>query len=443
MKNRYLITIAPWKGILSFAFPVYLGLLLQCLYMTADALFLGNFESEAALSAVGATMVLNMFFLSFANGLSAGGCIKIARLFGEKKYKVMRSYASSALILLSILGFVAGIVGFFCCVPFFLFVTDLPQVLHAEAILFFRILCLGMVFSFGYNIIAGILRGVGDSRASLYFLLASSILNVLLDWLLIAIFKYGVVGAAVATVLSQVFSCVLAFVYMTKRYSEFRWNLNEFTFDKEAALDIIRVGTPMALQQLVVTTGFTCIQRAVNSFGPAMTASFVVAQKMEMFLTMPAMALQITQATFASQNMGAGFEQRVKAGAWQTIFMAAFITIVLAIAMRNFIPEIIKLFALSPQAAIFCSSHLNTTSIGIIILASYFPLLGLLQGIGLAWKTTIIALLVLTVRVGSTYILKDESLMGASIIWFNGPFGWIIGFSLAWFFTFRALKRYL
>lgn len=441
MRDRYLITSPPWKGICTFALPVYLGLLLQCLYMTADSLFLGNYEGEAALSAVGATNVLNFFFLAVANGLSAGACVKIARLFGEKQTAEMRHYASTSILLLLGLGVVAGILGYFGCVPFFKYVTDLPKILQSDAVLFFRILCLGMVFSFAYNIFAGVLRGIGDSRASLYFLLASSLLNVGLDWLFIAVFKYGVTGAAVATIISQLFSCVLAWLYMTKRYPEFKWRLKEFTFSKARARDVINIGVPMALQQMVVTTSFTCIQRAANSFGPAMTASFVVAQKIEMLFTMPALSLQISQASFVGQNIGARRPDRVLKGAWQTILIAIAVTTFFSLTVRAYCSEIIGIFGLSPQAVAYCTSQIETTSLGMIILTSYFPILGLLQGLGLAWKTTIIAVSVLSVRVGSIYLLKDESLMGAAIIWFNGPFGWILGFMLSWFFALKALKK--
>ena len=179
---------------------------------------------------------------------------------------------------------------------------------------YFRIYALGLVFQFGYNIFASILRAVGDSAATLYFLMIASVLNIGLDILFVALLHWGVMGAALATDLAQLASFIAAYIYMARRYPVFRFRLNEYSWDRGMAQKTLKVGYPIALQMVIVSLGLTFIQRAVNGFGQAMTASFTVAHRIEMYLNLPCTAFQTTLATYTGQNIGAGRLDRVKLG---------------------------------------------------------------------------------------------------------------------------------
>ncbi|MDD3797144.1 MAG: MATE family efflux transporter, partial [Lachnospiraceae bacterium] len=327
MNNKTMTEGAPWKAILSFMVPVLLGLLLQQLYNTVDTIIVGNFAGESPLAAVGACGVLTMVFLALANGFSAGACILIAQLFGAGKKEEIRRQASSSLLVMLAMGVLATVVGIVSSRFALEHILATPGSLIPMANTYFKIYAAGLIFQFGYNIVAAILRGIGDSKATLYFLLVASVINVILDILFVYNLNMGVAGAAIATDIAQAISCVVGFGYMMRKYPMFRWKRKELTFEWQLARLTLKTGFPMALQQFMVSFGFVFIQRAVNSYGEAMTASFSVAQKVETYMILPASALMTTQGTYTGQNMGANRLDRVNTGAKQTFIISEIITV--------------------------------------------------------------------------------------------------------------------
>ena len=188
----------------------------------------------------------------------------------------------------------------------------------------------------------------------------------------------------------------------------------------------------MALQQFIVSFGFVFIQRAVNSFGEAMTASFSVAQKIETYMTLPASALMTTQGTFTGQNIGAGRLDRIKTGAKQTVILSEIITAMILIIVIVFVGQIVKAFGLGAEAVGYCTEHIRFVAYSLPVFAAYFPLLGLFQGANNALFSTLVATGALTVRVAVTYLLKGIPEFGFHMIWWNTLFGWGFGFVLAW-----------
>lgn len=428
----------PWKGILSFMFPVFMGLLLQQLYNTADTIIVGNFSGETSLAAVGACGVLTLVFLALANGFSVGACVLVAQLFGAGKEKEMRRQASTSLLVMLGMGIAATAVGVFIS-PFALkYILATPESLLSMADTYFRIYALGLIFQFGYNIVAAILRGIGDSRATLYFLLIASVINVVLDIILVYNFQMGVVGVAVATDIAQVVSCVAGFIYMMKKYPLFRFKWKEITFERSLAKQTLKAGFPMALQQFIVSVGFVFIQRAVNSYGEAMTASFSVAQKIETYLTLPANALMTTQSTYTGQNIGAGKIDRVMTGAKHTVIISEIISVCILSVVFVFAKPIVTAFGLGAEAAGYCISHVRCVAVCLIPFASYFPLLGLFQGANDALYSTFVATSALAVRVISTYVLQEIPVVSYRMVWWNTLFGWGLGCIITWTHFFRG-----
>ena len=438
MTKETLLTGRPWKGILTFMFPVFMGLLLQQFYNTADTIIVGNFASEAALAAVGACGVLTMAFLALADGFSAGACVLIAQLFGAGETERMRRQASSALLVMTGMGIAATVVGVLISRFALRYILATPESLLSMADTYFKIYSLGLVFQFGYNIIAAILRGIGDSKATLYFLLIASIINIALDIVFVYNFRMGVMGVAIATDIAQIASCVAAFVYMMKKYPLFRWKPNEFTFEWALARLTLQRGFPMALQQLIVSLGFVFIQRAVNSYGEAMTASFSVAQKIETYMTLPANALMTTQGTYTAQNIGAGKPERVITGVKHTVILSELISICILSVVFIFATPIVTAFGLGAEAAGYCTAHVRCVALCLIPFASYFPLLGLFQGANNALYSTFVATSALAIRVISTYALQEIPAIGYHMIWWNTLFGWGLGCILTWVHFFRG-----
>ena len=218
---------SPWKHILRFSLPVLAGSLLQQLYNTVDTIIVGRFAGESALSAVGTTGSFAFLFLAIATGFSAGNGVVVAQRYGAGDEKAVRANASTGILFLMLLGVASAGIGIAVARPAYVYLVNVPGEILDMTLVYFRIYAAGLIFQFGYNIFSAILRAVGDSAATLYFLLISSVLNIGLDVLFVAGFHWSVAGAAVATVISQGASFVAAYVYMSKKYPLFRFQLPE------------------------------------------------------------------------------------------------------------------------------------------------------------------------------------------------------------------------
>ena len=294
------------------------------------------------------------------------------------------------------------------------------------------------MFQFGYIIAAALLRALGDSKATLYFLLVSSILNVVLDLVFVAGLGMGVAGAAIATVLSQIASCVIGFAYMHRRYALLRFSLRELRMDLKTAGRILQVGAPMAIQQSIVSCGFLFLQRLVNYYGESMIASYTVASRMENILMIPIIGIQNTMATFAGQNMGAQRPDRVSKGLGQGVLVSLGMTLSLCLAQIAGIPPIIRAFQLDAGAADICRLHLFSSAVAIPIFAVYFPANGMCQGVGEGFHATFYALLALGLRVVFAYALHKTSLFGYTAIWWSQAMSWTITLVVCYVHFFRG-----
>ena len=432
MNHKAMTEGAPWRLILRFVLPVLAGALLQQLYNTVDAIVVGNFSGEAALSAVGTTGSLTFMFLAVAMGLSAGNGVIVAQFYGAGDQKQVRNNAAAGILFLMLLGVGASLLGILVARPAFVYIVNVQESYMELTLIYFRIYAIGLVFQFGYNIFASVLRAVGDSAATLYFLLITSILNIVLDLIFVAWFHWGVAGAAAATVISQVVSFLAAYLYMTRKYPVFRFTFRDYRWDGKMIAATVRVGFPITLQMVVASMGMTLIQRAVNGFGQAMTASFTVGQRIEMYLNLPCSSFQTALATYTGQNIGARKLERVRIGVRQTMLITLLMAAVISGVVWFLADQIIILFGLSDQAAEYCLQHLRAVAIFNIILNSYFPLFGVFQGANHSGVPAVVATGALSTRVLVTYLFRNGPLFGFRIVWWNGLFGFGVGFLIAW-----------
>ena len=428
----------PWKGALRFALPLLLGNLLQQLYNTADTIIVGNYVSDRALSAVGSCTSLTMLFTALALGFSIGAGVLAAQYYGAQKLDEVRRIAATSIVLFLALGAAMSVLGVLLTRPLLAGLLQTPEALREMAVTYFMIYAAGLIFQFGYNIAAALLRAIGDSRATLYFLLASSLLNVVLDLLLVAVVKLGVAGAAIATVFSQLLSCVLSFWYMHRKYEFLRFSVRQLRFEPALAGRVLAVGAPMAVQQSVVSCGFMFMQRLVNSCGEDMVASFTVGSRIENYLILPTISFQSTMATYTGQNIGARQPERVSRGLRQVILLAICITLPLSAAAYFLAPQIISLFAISGQAAAYCAQHLQLAACAVLVFAVYFPCNGLLQGAGEGLYATACAALALGVRVALAYLLIQTALFGVAAIWWSQLLAWVVTLVFCYCHYFRG-----
>ncbi len=434
MNNRMMTEGAPWKHILRFAMPVLAGSLLQQLYNTVDAIIVGNYAGEASLAAVGTTGTFAFLFLALALGFSAGNGVVVAQHYGAKDEQRVRDNASTGILFLMVLGAASMVVSLLLSGPAFSYVLGVPDSYIDQTLIYFNIFAVGFIFQFGYNAFSAILRAVGDSASTLYFLLIASVINIGLDFLFVAVFHWGVAGAAIATDISQAVSFVAAYLYMRKKYPIFRFALKDYKWNGALIAKTVKIGFPISLQMIIISVGFTFIQRAVNEFGQAMTASFTVGQRLEQYLNLPFNAFSTTLATYVGQNIGAGRMDRVKTGTRQTLIISLLMTAAISAVVWVLADNIIVLFSLSDQAAVYCLEHLHTVALINIILSVYVPIFGLFQGSNHSIVPALVACFALTMRVVVTYVFRYSPFLGYSIIWWNGLFGYGVGCTLTWIY---------
>ena len=440
MNGKSMVEGAPWKSIVKFALPVLFGSFVQQLYNTVDTAVVGHFGNATALPAVGTTGAIAFLFLAIAIGFSAGNGVLVAQHYGANNEEKVRSNAATGITLLIVMGAILSVLGILVAEPIFKYILAVPAENLNQSIVYFRIYAAGLIFQYGYNIFSSILRSVGDSLATLLFLMVSSVINALLDLLFVAIFRWDVAGAAIATVISQFISFVAAYLYMRKKYSIFRFQWSDYNLERTNVFNTMKVGMPIALQMMVVSCGQTLIQRAVNQFKDAMMASFAAAQRMEMYINIPCMAMQTTMATYAGQNIGAGRLDRVKKGLRQAMVINMAFTLLISVLIWIFPNAITQIFNLNAQASAYCFDHLRTIALVNLILAMYIPLFGLYQGAGHSMFPMVVSIFALSVRVLVTYLFRYSAFFGYTIIWWNSLFGFGTGLILTW--TYYFSKRW-
>ena len=311
----------PWKLILQFALPIMAGNLLQQLYNTADTIIVGNFNGQQALSAVGACASLTVLFTALAIGFSIGAGVLISQYFGASRERELRQYAATAIVLMLAMGLFMSLAGVVSARFLLERVLGTPEALLPMTLLYFRIYAAGLVFQFGYNIAAALLRALGDSKATLYFLLVSSILNVVLDLAFVAGLGLGVAGAALATVVSQLGSGLLCVGYLKKHFPILRMEKDDWKLRRPEVMRLLGMGVPVGLQFSITAIGSVMLQSAVNSLGAVCVSGVAVAGKIYMLLACPFDALAMAATNFTGQNLGAGKYDRIKQGTYACMFI--------------------------------------------------------------------------------------------------------------------------
>lgn len=428
----------PWKGILIFAVPIALGNILQQLYNTVDTIVVGNFVGQDALSAVGSCAFLTALYLSIAMGFSLGASVLAAQFYGAEDNINLKKCFSTSILLLGGMGLVMTVFALLTNNLWLRFLIAVPESLYDTALLYINVYAVGLFFQFIYNIVAALLRALGDSKASLYFLVLSAVVNIVLDIVLIGYMNVGVAGAAIATNISQLGACIASIVYLNKQYPSLRISQESLKFDALMAKKVFQTGLPMAIQQAIVSCGFMFIQRLVNSYGPAMIASYTVAMRIEFYVLIPIQALQNTLATYSGQNWGAGNLKRIMSGLKQTIFMACMISAVICFATYIYAAPLIQIFGISGDAAEYCIRHVNVACFAIMLFAVYFPCLGLYQGVGKGFFATIIATVVLFSRIVLAYSMSSVPWIDSAALWWCEPISYMIVIVINYVYFFRG-----
>lgn len=358
--------------IFNFTLPLLLGNMLQQTYSLIDAAIVGKFLGINALASVGASTSVVFLILGFCNGCCGGFGIPVAQKFGARDYVSMRRLVSVSLKLAGMMS--VGIALSTCLLCAFILRTmQTPENIFQDAYWYLLITFIGVPCTFFYNLLSSIIRALGDSKTPFWFLLFSTVLNVLLDLLCILVFHWGVAGAAIATVFSQGVSAVLCYFYMYRKFEILRMQPADKRFRPELARQLIFVGVPMGLQFSITAIGSIMLQSANNALGTACVAAFTAAMRIKMFFLCMLESLGIAMATFCGQNYGAGKPERIWTGVKAASLMMIVYVAAVAIILWGFSEKFVLLFVDPSETEIIADAALF-----LHISVSFFPVLGLL-----------------------------------------------------------------
>lgn len=352
-KNTLLMTQGNiWKLLITFSIPLIIGNLLQQMYNTADSIIVGNFVGSNGLAAVGSGTALINLIIAFAQGAAVGAGVVVSQYIGaDKKDKIKISVHTSICISI-ILGLILSLLGIFAS-PSLLIMMKTPKVVLKSSILYLQIYCGGLIFNVIYNMATGILNAAGNSKKPLVYLAIASFTNIILDLLFIKIFKLGVMGAAIATDISQAISCILAVGYLLKVKSDYKLYIKDLKINKETAVKIIKIGLPTAIQNMVISFSNVLVQSSVNAYGATAMAGYAAYLKIDGFNILPVLSISMAVTTFTGQNVGANRLDRVKKGMYSSLIMVLVYTVFIGAVLLIFSHQVLGLFTHSAQVIMY------------------------------------------------------------------------------------------
>ena len=368
---------------LRFAAPVFIGNLFQQLYNVADALIVGNFVGNDALAAVSATGNLVFLFISFFVGVSMGAGVVISRYFGARDEEKMRLAIHTSVAFNLVTAALLTLAGT-TLTPWMLRLMGTPEDVMALSVSYIRIFFAGSIGMVMYNSFCGIMRAVGDSRTPLYFLVISSLLNVVLDLFFVAVLRMSVVGAALATIIAQIISALLCARRLMRTTESHRLVLRELGFDREMLRLIIRYGLPTGMQNSVIAIANVVVQSNVNSFGTMAVAGCGAYSKIEGFAFLPITSFTMALTTFVGQNLGAREHERARRGARFGILCSLAAAELIGMAIYFSAPYLLGAFTSEPEAIAFGVSRAKVCSVFFFLLAASHCLSAVLRGAGKA-----------------------------------------------------------
>ncbi len=437
MKKYNMLTDSEGRSLFFFALPMILGNLFQQFYSTADSIIVGQFVGEKALAAVGASYALTTVFIMIAIGGGIGASVITSQYLGAALYQRMKTSVNTALLsFLAVSVLLCGIGLIFS--RSILISLNTPDNVLAEAVLYLKIYFTGLPFLFMYNILSSIFNALGNSKTPLYLLIFSSLLNIVMDLVLVGGFGLGVAGAAAATVFAQGLSAVISICLLLRTLKSYDNQEGEKAlFDVQMFGNMVKVAIPSMVQQSIVSIGMLLVQSVVNGFGSSVLAGYTAGMRIESICVVPMIASGNAVSTFTAQNLGAGQVERVKKGYLAAVKMVAAFAVIICLSLTFFHEYIIKSFLeTGSEAAAFETGNSYLTFI-----AFFFVFLGLkaitdgvLRGAGDVVVFTLANLINLGIRVAAAFTLAP--LIGVQGVWFAVPMGWASNYLI-------SLVRYL
>ena len=439
--NRGLMTEGViWKEILLFSIPLLLGNLFQQLYNAVDSVVVGNYIGAQALAAVGSSAPVINLLVSFFMGLAVGAGVIISRYFGARKKEELHIAVHTSLALTFAAGLVMTLIGVLIS-PYVLQWVGTPSDVMESSVLYLRIYFLGILSVMVYNMGSGILRAVGDSRNPLYFLIVSSVTNIILDMLFVIVFHMGIAGVGWATLIAQTISAVLTMLLLMRTKEEYQVKLKHIRFHKHMLYEIVRLGLPSGLQNAIVSFSNVIVQSNINAFGSLAMAGCGSYTKIDGFAILPVMSYSMALTTFTGQNMGAKKYDRVKQGAKTGILMSVLTIVCISALLLMLGPNVLAIFSSDPTVINYGLYMMHVLAPGYIFLAISHAFNGIIRGAGI---TTVPMIVMVTCWGGlrMAWILTSVPLFhDIGVVFMGWPLTWIA--SALWLFLYYRKGKWM
>lgn len=422
-RNNDMTSGTPWKQILLFAVPLFVGTIFQMLYNTVDAIVVGRFVGIKALAAVGASTSSYNLIIALVNGFCSGASVVIAQTFGGGDMKMVRNAYITTCKILLIIGVLFMGIGIMGCGSL-LRLLGTPEDVFADAHTYVMLMSAGILATCLYNGMASFLRSVGNSFIPLVALIVASVLNIVLDLAFVIWAGLGVTGVAIATVLSQLISGIFCFVYINRKMPEMRFSLKEFSIQGEVAHEMVRIGIPATFSAIVVTVSTMFIQAAINSYGSTVVGAYTVGMKVENICFCLAFAIGMATGVFCGQNTGAGDEKRTIQGFWSGIAISIIYSTIVAIPTIIFTRPLISIFTNEPEIFEIATPLVRITIAFGPVLGVVFVFQHFLRNVSDVQPTVVMSFMEVLSRGILPFVFS--AWVGYFGIWWATPVGWTL-----------------
>lgn len=420
------------KLIFNFTLPMLLGNVFQQLYNVVDSIIVGKVLGKEALASVGASFPIIFTLIALLIGIGSGFSIVIAQYYGAKNIEKVKRSIDTMYLFLFVTGILATALGIYFSKDLFL-LLQLPIELIPQATTYLNVYMLGMIMFFGFSGTSSILRGLGDSKTPLFFLIISSLFNIIFDLLFVMVFDWGIAGAAWATVIAQGGAFISGIIYLNRTHKIINFSLFKLVFDREIFLKSLKIGIPSGIQNSFVALGMMALLGIVNTFGTDVIAAYTAAGRIDSLAMMPAMNFSQAVAAFVGQNLGANKIDRVRKGFKVTFIMSNLFCLAMTALIILFGSDLMKLFTNDANVIAIGERYLIIVSSFYLLFSTLFTTNGVLRGAGDTLIPMFITLFSLwLIRIPGAYFLSAE--IGETGIWWSIPFGWSMGALLSYLY---------
>jgi len=427
---------SPAGHILSFALPLLAGSFLQQMYNMVDSWVVGNFVGDTALAAVGVGFPVMFLFTSLFLGFSNGGTVVIAQFYGAGQSHRVRDAVDTIYTTLLYAIVPLTVIALLLVKPL-LFLLRVDESCYHDAWLYLTLICGGILGSVGYNINAGILNGLGNSRTTLLFLAISAVTNIVLDLLLVMVFGLGVAGVAIATIFAQLLSWLFGIFYINRHYPEAAIHPFCRRFDRELFRKVISIGLPAGVQMSLVSIGAMTVMSQVNAYGEAYTAAFNVGNKLDALAFLPAQSVSSAVTAFVGQNTGARKPERVRQGTRAAVIMSAAWTVFSSVLLVAGSDVMMRVFSQSEEVVAVGSLYLRSIMPPYVLFSVMFCLNNAMRGAGdslFPMVSTVASVLLL--RVPAVYLLAH--FFGPQYMFWGYGIGWVVALPVTAIYYFSG-----